>query len=41
MVMQAEAKLKELLNEFSSAMLVTRTAEGELRSRPMALADVE
>ena len=34
-------KLRELLSDFNSAMLVTRTAAGELRSRPMAVADVE
>ncbi|MHC5542167.1 pyridoxamine 5'-phosphate oxidase family protein [Singulisphaera rosea] len=34
-------KLRELLEDFGVAMLVTRTAEGELRARPMALAEVE
>src|SRR3954463_4783899 len=34
-------KLRELLADFGSAMLVTRTAAGELRSRPMAVADLE
>ena len=34
-------KLRELLADFDSAMLVTRTAAGELRSRPMAVADLE
>jgi len=34
-------KLRELLKDFSHAMLVTRTGNGELRSRPMAVADVE
>ncbi len=33
-------KLDELLHEFDSAMLVTRCESGELRSRPMALAEV-
>jgi general stress protein 26 len=36
-----EVKLHELLEEFSVAMLVTRTPEGQLRGRPMALAEVE
>jgi general stress protein 26 len=34
-------KLKELLEDFDTAMLVTRTASNKLRSRPMALADIE
>lgn len=34
-------KLKELLSGFETAMLVTRTPEGELRSRPMAIAEIE
>lgn len=34
-------KLRELLDDFDTAMLVTRSPAGELRSRPMALADVE
>lgn len=34
-------KLRELLTDFDTAMLVTRTATNKLRSRPMALADVE
>lgn len=34
-------KMRELIQDFSVAMLVTRTAEGTLRSRPMALAEVE
>lgn len=32
-------KLVELLAEFDRAMLVTRSQDGELRSRPMAIAD--
>ncbi len=36
-----EAQMKRLLASFDSAMLVTRTPEGELRSRPMMLADKE
>ena len=39
MATATEDKLRELLADFESAMLVTRTAAGELRSRPMA--DVE
>ncbi|MBL8850056.1 MAG: pyridoxamine 5'-phosphate oxidase family protein [Planctomycetaceae bacterium] len=34
-------KLQKLLERFSQAMLVTRTADGHLRARPMALADVD
>ncbi len=34
-------KLRELLTEFDTAMLVTRTAEGQLRARPMAFAAVD
>lgn len=34
-------KLHELLTEFDAAMLVTHTPDGQLRSRPMALADVD
>jgi general stress protein 26 len=34
-------KLHELLEDFDAAMLVTNTTAGELRSRPMALADIE
>ena len=41
MVTATDDKLRELLEDFDSAMLVTRTAAGELRSRPMAVADVE
>ena len=33
--------IQSLLQEFSNAMLVTRTPEGQLRSRPMVIADVE
>ena len=35
-----EIKLHELLQAFSVAMLVTRNASGELRGRPMAIAEV-
>jgi general stress protein 26 len=34
-------KLRELLHDFGTGMLVTRTGEGQLRGRPMALAEVE
>jgi len=37
----AETKLRELLEDFETAMLVTRTADGELRSRPMQLASAD
>ncbi len=36
-----DVKLHELLEDFGVAMLVTRTANGNLRGRPMALAEVE
>lgn len=34
-------KLRDLLTDFDAAMLVTRTPAGELRSRPMAVADIQ
>jgi general stress protein 26 len=37
----ADDRLRDLLRDFGVAMLVTRTPEGQLRSRPMALAEVE
>lgn len=36
-----DEKLRTLLKEFSVAMLVTRSEAGELRARPMAVADVQ
>lgn len=36
-----ETKFRELLQEFGVAMLVTRTPGGELRGRPMALAEIQ
>ena len=41
MATSPDIKLRELLEEFGIAMLVTRTPEGQLRARPMALAAVE
>ena len=41
MSIESNDKFCDLLKDFGVAMLVTRTAEGQLRSRPMALADVE
>ncbi len=41
MATSPDTKLQELLEEFGVAMLVTRTAEGQLRARPMALAEVQ
>lgn len=35
----AEQKVRELLGQFKTAMLVTRTADGALRARPMAIAE--
>lgn len=35
----AEEKVRELLGKFKTAMLVTRTAAGELRARPMVIAE--
>ena len=37
---QTRDKLHELLADFDNAMLVTRTSTGELRARPMAVAQV-
>jgi general stress protein 26 len=34
-------KFDELIEDFDTAMLVSRGADGELRSRPMAIAEVE
>lgn len=34
-------RLYDVLEEFDTAMLVTRAADGELRARPMAIADKE
>ena len=36
-----DTKLHALLEEFGTAMLVTRTGEGSLRARPMAVAEVQ
>jgi general stress protein 26 len=41
MATSVDTKLRELLNEFGVAMFVTRTPDGDLRGRPMALADAE
>ncbi len=41
MTVATQDKLQTLLQDFDAAMLVTRTDEGQLRSRPMALADVD
>ena len=41
MTIAPREKLQDLLQSFDVAMLVTRTLDGGLRSRPMALADVE
>jgi general stress protein 26 len=41
MTTAAPEKLQELLHDFDAAMLVTQTAAGGLRSRPMALAAVD
>jgi general stress protein 26 len=41
MVKTPDDKLRDLLEDFSVAMLVTRTPAGQLRARPMALAEVE
>lgn len=37
----SDRKLHDLLEDFGVAMLVTRTNDGSLRGRPMALAEVE
>ncbi len=36
-----DTKLHELLDDFGAAILATRTDDGQLRARPMALAEVE
>lgn len=36
-----EERMQKLLEEFGVAMLVTRTPEGQLRGRPMVLAEAE
>lgn len=41
MATSPDEKLRHLLEEFRVAMLVTRTTDGNLRGRPMALAEVE
>jgi len=41
MATSPDTKFRELLEEFGVAMLITRTPEGQLRGRPMALAEVE
>jgi general stress protein 26 len=41
MTTQPNDKLQTLLQDFDYAMLVTRTTDGELRSRPMAVAEIE
>ncbi|MBY0513390.1 MAG: pyridoxamine 5'-phosphate oxidase family protein [Gemmataceae bacterium] len=41
MATSPDVKLHELLEEFGLAMLVTRTPDGQLRGRPMALAEAE
>lgn len=38
---QEERKFHNVLANFDSAMLVSRTVEGELRSRPMVIAKIE
>ncbi len=41
MATATEDKLHDLLEDFDAAMLVTRTQDGQLRSRPMMLAEVD
>ena len=41
MATATEDKLQDLLKDFDAAMLVTRTTDGQLRSRPMMLAEVD
>jgi general stress protein 26 len=40
-MVESHDRFHELLRNFGVAMFVTRTTEGELRGRPMAIADVE
>ncbi|MBL9022351.1 MAG: pyridoxamine 5'-phosphate oxidase family protein [Myxococcales bacterium] len=37
----ARAKLLDVLREFETVMFFTRTAEGNVRGRPMAIADID
>lgn len=39
MAVDPSEKFKQILNEFDTAMFVTQTPTGELRSRPMIVAD--
>lgn len=41
MATQPDQKFHELLESFDTAMLVTRNHEGELRARPMVIADAD
>jgi general stress protein 26 len=41
MATASEVKLRDLLADFGLGILVTRTADGRLRGRPMAVAEVE
>ncbi len=41
MATAARAKLLDVLREFETVMLFTRTAEGNVRGRPMAIADID
>ncbi len=41
MTVATQEKMQELLKDFDAAMLVTRTNDGSLRARPMALAEVD
>ncbi len=41
MATSPDTKLRELLDEFGVAMLITRTPDGSLRGRPMALAEAQ
>src|SRR5689334_14244939 len=41
MTVATHVKMQELLKDFDAAMLVTRSDEGSLRARPMALADID
>lgn len=41
MATSPDTKLRELLDEFGVVMLVTRTPDGTIRGRPMALAEAQ
>lgn len=41
MTLATDEKLRSLLRDFNIAMVVTRTLEGQLRARPMVMAEID